>query len=72
MTETTDIAYKPCVNGCVEKGTDQPIIATHGAELLRKHADFIRERDEAGEWTRASSAAIYLYEEAAGIDGVVM
>jgi len=39
-------------------------LVQHDAELLRRHADFIRERDEAGEWTRASSAAIYLYEEA--------
>jgi len=67
MTETTDIAYKPCVNGCVEKGTDQPIIAQHDAELLRKHADFIRDRSEVRAWTRVLSAAIYLYEEADAI-----
>ena len=39
-------------------------LAQHDAELLRKHADFIRERDDAGEWVYASSAAVYLYEEA--------
>ena len=42
-------------------------LAWHDAELLRKHADFIRERSDAGEWAYAASAAIYLYEEADAI-----
>jgi len=39
-------------------------LAKHDAELLYRHADFIRERIDAGEWTHVSSAAIYLYEKA--------
>ena len=42
-------------------------LAQHDAALLRKAADHIRERNEAGEYNFVSTAGIYLHDEAATI-----
>ena len=49
---------------------DSDWLAQHEAWLLRKYADFIREKEESGEWLHLSTAALYLYEESERIAAV--